>query len=197
MNDMTEAQLEESWRPRGDHVHSLDRCEHDIPEGADEVHWLCGGTPTYSSIYTANAVDGDKVRTLTADDLGIGPDDPGWVATVEEAIGLDTLHLRFETDSDLCSIEIGERGGWDVTLWNREGGHVVLANRRVPQEAEIMRNRIVEFLASWWPDSFEHAPTAEELVERDEQAAMREAHPHADVQNADADADAIIEGIDR
>jgi hypothetical protein len=40
-----------------EHIHSLDRCEHDHPEDSEEVHWLCGMGPLFTNIATALAED--------------------------------------------------------------------------------------------------------------------------------------------
>ena len=54
MRDLSEAELEHAWVAQSSHVHSIGRCDHAL-EG-DEVHWLCGMTPTYTNIATARAV---------------------------------------------------------------------------------------------------------------------------------------------
>lgn len=42
----------------GSHVHSIDRCEHEI--AGDEVAWQCGKFPMFTNVATARAIGDDE-----------------------------------------------------------------------------------------------------------------------------------------
>jgi len=76
--------------------------------------------------------------------------------------------VRIDDDTDLVSVEDGvtAHGGWDVVLWSREGQRTIVGNFRVQQldEAHTLRDRMAKAIASWFPESFDNPPTAEEVA---------------------------------